>query len=210
MKYSYRRLCAALAGAGLVAAVPAAWSQTTPSDRGPSAGSASDGYSLLPWTRRGYVGINLGQSKYKTGCGTPGFACDDSDTSGRIYTGGMFSEYLGAEIGYLHMGRVERAGGRTDAQGLNLSLVGRVPIGAFNVFAKGGATYGRTRVSSDLLSGVPSGTEKGWGRSYGVGAGYDFTPRSGVVLEWERHRFDFAGDVKDDVESTTLGYVHRF
>jgi len=177
----------------------------------PAAFTRADGYSILPWTRRGYIGINLGQSDYGDfGCGGGGFGCDDNDTRVHVYTGGMFNDWLGLEIGYLNEGKVDRAGGGTRSEGGNISLVGRVPLGAFNVFAKGGATYGRTKVSADALSGVTAGSRRGWGGSYGVGAGFDFTPSSGVVLEWSRHAFRVPGGGRRDVDGTSIGYVHRF
>jgi opacity protein-like surface antigen len=108
------------------------------------------------------------------------------------------------------LGRADRAGGRTRAHGLNLSLLARVPIGPVNVFAKGGATYGRTEVSSDLLSGVSAGKGRGTGAAYGAGIGYDFGRNSSVVLEYGRHQFHFAGVGRKPVELTSIGYVHRF
>lgn len=175
------------------------------------ASSRSDGYSILPYTRRGYVGINIGQSDYKDlRCGSGLFGCDDSATRGHVYTGGLFNDWVGMEIGALYEGGVGRGGGTTRAEGVNLSVVGRVPLGAFNVFAKGGATYGRTRVTADALSGLPAGRVRGWGRSYGAGAGFDITPNHGVVLEWERHAFRVPGGGRRDIDSTSLGYVYRF
>lgn len=176
-----------------------------------SSAASNEGYSWIPGTRRGYVGINLGRSDHGTPCGSGGFGCDKPNVAGKVYSGGMFNDYLGMEVGYLHAGRADRAGGRTDAQGLNASVVGRVPLGsAFNAFAKGGVTYGRTHVSAASTAGVPTGTGSGWGASYGAGLGWDFNRTSGVVLEWERHDFRFAGLGKRDVDMTTIGYRHRF
>ena len=169
-----------------------------------------DAWSLLPGTRRGYVGINLGKPDYRLGSGTGLFDNDDPDAGLHVYTGGLFNDWLGAEVGYLNMGKADRGGGTTRAQGLNLSLVARAPIGQFSVFGKVGATYGRTKVSADLLSGLDEGSASGWGRSYGAGVGFDFTPSSGLVVEWARHRFRFAGDGRDDVDMTSIGYIHRF
>ena len=177
---------------------------------GSTSAASNEGYSWLPGTRRGYVGINLGRSDYGTPCGGGNFACDKPRVAGKVYSGGMFNDHLGLELGYVHMGRADRAGGRTDAQGLNASLVGRVPFGAFNAFAKGGITYGRTHVSAAGASGLPTGTGSGWGASYGAGLGWDFNRTSGLVLEWERHDFRFRGLGKQDVDMTTIGYVHRF
>jgi OmpA-OmpF porin, OOP family len=173
--------------------------------------SGSDGYSLIPMTRRGYAGLNLGRPEYNTPCGAGGFACDDPNLDGYLYTGGLFNDWLGVELGYYYGGKAERAGGRTKAQGLNLSLVARVPLGAFNVFAKGGAIYGQTDVSSGAGSDIVGGRERGWGASYGAGLGFDFSPNTGVVLEWARREFRYpGGGDRRELDSTSLGLVMRF
>jgi hypothetical protein len=128
-----------------------------------------------------------------------------------VYTGGLFNEWLGMELGYTHTGSAERAGGMTRAQGINVSLVARAPLGAFNVFAKGGAIYGETSVSTGPLSDVTAGKRRGWGGTYGAGVGFDFTPTSGVALEWTRREFLFPGNGgRQNADITSLGYVHRF
>ena len=213
LNHRLRRLAPAGAAALLLAlGAGATLAQQTPttSDRS-GASSRGEGWSLLPYTRRGYAGINIGQSDYDDfSCGNGLFGCDDSGTRVHVYTGGLFSEWLGAEIGYLNEGRVRRGGGSTRSEGVNLSLVARAPLGAFNVFGKVGATYGRTRVSSDLLSGLDDGRARGWGRSFGAGVGYDFTPNGGVVLEWSRHAYHVPGGGRRDVDGASVGYVHRF
>jgi hypothetical protein len=128
-----------------------------------------------------------------------------------VYTGGLVNEWFGVELGYMNTGKAHRAGGDTSAQGVNMSLVARAPMGPVNVFAKGGAIYAQTKVSSDGLSGVPSGKHSGWGGIYGAGVGFDFTPTSGVVLEWSRSELRFPGiDSRQNVDTTSVGYVHRF
>lgn len=175
-----------------------------------SAASGSDGYSLVPYTSGGYFGLNVGRPKYDTGCGTPGFECDDGDTSVRVYTGGMLNPFFGVEFAYLHMGDADRSGGTTRAQGVNLSLVGRVPVGdLFGVFAKVGTTYGRTRVSASPLSLVETGSDNGFGLSYGAGASFDFTRNWAVLLEWERHDFRFPGG-RDPVDAGSVGLKYKF
>ena len=197
-------VCLALAG-GLPAQ---AQSGTTGS--GMRASGYGEGYSILPYTRSGYAGINLGKPEWRPDC-VAGFSCDDPNVSVYLYTGGLVNEVLGLEIGYMNSGNADRNGGSVRAQGLNLSLVARVPLGAFNVFAKGGALYGQTRVSADVASGVATGTERGWGGVYGLGAGYDFNPQMGVVLEWARHQFYFpGGDGREDLDTVSLGLVRRF
>jgi OmpA-OmpF porin, OOP family len=168
------------------------------------------GQSLLPGTSSGYFGISLGQPKYHTPCGAGAFECDDPDLGLHLFTGGMLNNIFGVELGYLRMGRAERAGGRSLAQGLNVSAVVRAPVAPFNLFAKGGVTYGRTEVTADALSGIPSGNESGFGASYGAGVGYDLSSRSAVILEYQRHKFHFIGTGKGNVDLLGVGYVMRF
>lgn len=173
--------------------------------------AGDDSYSLLPYTRRGYFGISLGRPEFKNGCGNGAYGCDNPRVGMSIYTGGLFSEWLGMELGYMNTGKADRAGGSTRAQGVSASLVARAPMGAFNVFAKGGAIFGQTKVSTGVLSDVAAGKRRGWGGSYGVGAGYDFTPTSGLVLDWTRNEFRFAGGGgRQNVDTASLGYVQRF
>lgn len=198
-------------GYGYGSASPVRVAQASSSTSSSNAYARDDAYSLLPYTRRGYFGINLGRADFKTSCGTGLFSCDNPKTGVNIYTGGLFNDWVGMEIGYMNTGKADRAGGSTRAEGINVSAVLRAPLGQFNVFAKGGAMYGQTKVSSSLLSGVPEGKRRGWGPVYGGGVGFDFTPTSGLVLEWSRAEMKFpGGGGREDVDTTSLGYVHRF
>lgn len=164
--------------------------------------------SWLPYTRGGYVGLNLGRPDLDLPCGIGG--CDDAEVGGKLYTGGMLTDWLGAELGYVNMGRADRGGGRTEAYGLYVDFVGRLPMGRAALFAKLGTTYGRTTVGADALSGVVAGKDSGWGPNFGFGAEWRFSPQSSVVLEWERHDFHFQGEGREAVDMTSIGYVHRF
>lgn len=167
--------------------------------------------SWLPYTTNGYVGASVGWAEYNNSCGAGGFNCDDPDVSGHVYTGGMFTPYLGAEIGYVHIGEADRAGGTTRAKGVNLSLIGRLPISpVFHAYGKLGTTYGWTKVSANAASGVTTGKEEGWGLAYGLGVGYDFAPNWTAILEWQRHDFNFAGDSRREVDMANIGIKYRF
>lgn len=169
-----------------------------------------EGFSPANLGKSGYLGIDFGQARYSTGCGFGGYRCKNPDLAGRIHAGGLFNDYVGVELGYVHMGSAERAGGRTSAQGVNFSLLGRYPIGSLSMFAKVGATFGRTEVTADALSGLPTGVSKGWGGSYGAGLSYEMARSSALVIEWERHDFRFQGQGKREVQMTTLGYRYKF
>lgn len=199
--------CAGLAVAALAATLPAQAQGTT---GGVRTYNDANAYSLLPYTRSGYIGINAGQSDFANDCGIGLFDCKKSNRAFSVYTGGLLNDWLGAEVGYINTGRADRAGGTTRGQGLALKGVLRAPIGPFNAFLKGGAVYGETRVTASALSTVSTGKRRGWGGTYGAGLGFDFTPNQGVVLEWARHEFVFPGSGRQDVDTTSVGYVYRF
>lgn len=184
-----------------------AQAQSSQSSSMPAGSSGS--FSLIPYATNGYFGVNVGKPEWDLPC-VGLFECSESDTSYNLYTGGMFNPYLGAEVGYVNFGRFERAGGRTRAHGLNLSVVGQLPLGGLTLFAKAGAMYGETKVTASPLSGLATGKDRGWERSYGAGAAFNLSPRSAVVLEWNRYDLNFVGSGRNDIKTTSLGYVHRF
>lgn len=197
-----------LAAIGLTVACTAfAQSGTTDQRRTHAPGEGN--FSVIPYTSHGYVGINVGKPDYDLGC-VGGFGCSDSSTSYNLYTGGMFNRWLGAEIGYVNLGRMDRGGGKSEAHGINLSLVGRVPLGVVHLFGKVGGMYGRTEVSASPLAGIATGKDSGWEGSYGLGFGFDLSPRSSIVVEWNRYDLRFVGAGKREVETTSIGYMHRF
>lgn len=158
-----------------------------------------------------YLGFNAGKSNYSLGSGAGGFAFDKRDTGYSLYGGGYFNNHFGVELGYSNFGRISRAGGSTKAEGINLSLVGRLPLASsFSLIGKVGTTYGRTNVSSLPASGVAAGRETGFGLSYGVGAEYAITPNWSAVLQWDEHDLKFPGGNRDGVSSTSVGLKYRF
>ena len=166
--------------------------------------------SWLPYTRNGYVGLNVGKPHYSVPCGPVG-ECDNPSASTNLYVGGMFNRYASIEFGYMHMGDADRGGGETRAQGLNLSLVGHAPVWSnLSLYGKAGMTYGRTRVERPLGVGLATGRESGWGPSYGFGATWDFNNNWAAVLDWQRNKFEFAGVGKEWVRATSLGVRYRY
>jgi opacity protein-like surface antigen len=158
-----------------------------------------------------YLELGIGQSDYSLGNGIGVFDSDDGDTAYSIRGGSFFNANLGMEIGYTNFGKVNRAGGSTKAEGINLSLVGRMPLSpSFNVLGKIGTTYSHTSVSSDPASLVAAGSEKDFGLSYGIGAEYLITPQWSGVLQYESTKMQFAGDRSDRVGLTSLSARYRF
>ncbi len=177
---------------------------------GASAQAQNSNYSLNA-PGASYVGVNVGKSDFSVGNGNGIFSSESKDTAYSIYGGSYFNNNLGMEVGFTDFGKINRAGGTTKAQGFNVSLVGRLPLSpAFNLLGKVGTTYGRTDVSSSPVSGVASGSESGFGVSYGVGAEYAFNPQLSAVLQYDSHDLKFAGNGRDRVSATTAGLRYKF
>lgn len=180
---------------------------------GPQTDSAVHSATRNAWLpgARSYLGLNLSRSRYSVPCGTTSLLCDNSDRAAQLYAGTMIGNFWGIELGYLNMGRMDRAGGQIRAQGLNLSVVGKAQVArSLGVFGKVGTTYGRSETFALAASSVATGAENGFGLSFGAGVSVDFTPRLSATLEWDSNDFRFAGGGRDPVRSTSLGLQYRY
>lgn len=159
----------------------------------------------------GYVGLSVGKSDFALDNGIGIFSSDQGDTSYGIQAGGYFNNTFGIELGYTDFGTVNRAGGSTTADGVNLSLIGKMPLNpSFNLLGKVGTTYSRTEVSANPATGIVSGSESGFGLSYGIGVEFVFTPQLSAVLQYESQDMKYAGDRDDRVANTSVGVRYRF
>ncbi|MEO8390793.1 MAG: outer membrane beta-barrel protein [Polaromonas sp.] len=203
-----RRLSATVLAAAALAAAAGAQAQSNNSSS--SSNMSSSNYSFYaPGSR--YFGLNVGSSDFSLPSGAGGFPSDNRDTSYNIYGGSYFNNNFGLELGYTDFGKVNRGGGQTDAEGINLSLVGRLPLSnSFNLLGKLGTTYGRTHVSAAPASGLATGSESNWGMSYGIGAEWAFTPALSAVLAWDEHNLKYPGGSKERLSTTSIGLRYRF
>ena len=200
-------LCLLLAAAALP--VPTAAQVVLGPDNAVAFGAAPRG-TWVPGSRS-YLGLNLGRSRYNVSCSTTALLCGDSDRPAELYAGTMVGNFWGVELGYLNMGRIARAGGESRAQGLNLSLVGKAQVAqSMRVFGKVGSTYGRSDTAALAGSSLATGSDQGFGLSYGAGVSYDFTPRLSATLELDSNDFRFSGGGRDPVRSTNLGLQYRY
>ena len=205
MKTSMFRLVPLALALACAAGATAVSAQTTN-----RSGTMAERSSFIPYTQQGYIGLNAGQSKYSLDSGIGNYNFDDTGTAFKIYAGGYINPNFGVEFGYLNFGKANRLGDSTKAQGLNLSVVGRLPLNEqFDVFGKVGTTYARTRTNGYSNLGVQTGKDNGFGLSYGLGVRWAFNTQWAAVLEWERHRLHFA-DGKSNTNLTTLGVQYRY
>ena len=197
-KLSLALLTATLVFAGSVQAQ----SSNTPAPR--------SGYSMYA-PGSAYIGFNVGQSNLNLSNGNNLFGIERSKNTYNLYGGSYFNDFIGLEIGYADFGRINRGGGQTKADGFNLGLVGKLPLGtSFNLLGRLGTTYGRTDVSSNIASGVVAGKQTGWGGSYGIGAEFMFNPELSAVLQYDEYNLKFSGGTRDRINTTSLGLRYRF
>ena len=168
------------------------------------------GYSLMaPGST--YIDLGVGRSEFSLSNGLGGFNSDKRDNAYSVRAGSYGNNMFGLEAGYTDFGNINRGGGSTKANGLNLSLIGKFPLSdQFNILGKVGTTYSRTEVSASPLSGVATGKESGFELSYGLGVEFNFTPQWSAVMQYEEHKMKFAGGETDRVGNTTLSARYRF
>jgi opacity protein-like surface antigen len=160
-----------------------------------------------------YIGLSGGPSDFSRSRGGFGlFNNGDHDTAYSLMAGNYFiNPNVGMELGYTNFGSVPRGGGNTKAEGINISLIGKLPVGSsLNLLGKLGTTYGHTEVSSNPASGIQSGSESGFDWSYGVGAELVITPQWSAVLQYDEHYLKFAGSSSERVTTTTIGARMHF
>jgi OOP family OmpA-OmpF porin len=165
-----------------------------------------------------FVGAGVGQSKIKDFCDGFVGACDDSDTSWKIFGGYQWNRYFGVEAAYVDFGKgtangsllgVSVAGFSAKAWGLSAQAVGTLPIGdQFGLFGKLGLAYSKADLSG-TVAGIPISTDDDdFGLTFGFGAKFNFTRNWGMRVEWER--FQDVGGFDDDVDLISVGVVYTF
>lgn len=209
---SYKATGPGYGPSGNITGAPADGSRTDTRLMGASDSTGGSGRSSWwsPDGGRGSIGLNVGRSRWHAPCGA-GFGCDDTDNYVHLYARNMVNDMWGGELGLLHMGRMDRGGGRTHAYGLDLNLVGKAPIAStFGVYGKIGTVYGHTSTDVAAGSNLTPGTKNGFGLSLGAGVSWDFSPKLSAVLEWDRYDFRFAGTGRDAIHATSLGLQYRY
>jgi hypothetical protein len=211
----FQRSATLIATLGFCAAALAQAPEATPPATSPEPTAASANSTIFPTsrsTRDTFIGIAVGKPTYSTSCGNiAGLSCSNNGTSVSVTAGNMFTRNWGGELSYLDLGKADRAGGSVDARGVNVSLVGRLPVGDNFAFeGKVGATYGVTHVNANPVSGLLSGRASGMGLGYGVAFDVNFTGGLQGSVGWEQHDFHFAGQGMSTVKNITLGLSYRF
>ena len=183
----------------------------------------------------GYGGLSVGQSRSRideapliagqlgTGVTASTLSRDRSDIGYKAYLGYQMTPSFSLEAGYFNLGRFRfgsdttpagHLDGRFRPQGLNLDLVGRVPLGEnFSVFGRVGGLYSRSKLDFNGTGAAvqnSSYTAKGTGYKAGLGIQYAISSSLTLVAEAERYRVrDYPGE-RGNVNLVSVGLVLPF
>jgi opacity protein-like surface antigen len=152
-------------------------------------------------------------------------AKDIMHTAFKVFVGYSMNQYLGFEGGYFDLGSRgwstldANTGGTLAADsktiGINLDVVGSLPLGNWRLFARGGGYYGRSKLtfSSDSGAPIPATSpleEKTFNWKVGAGVGYEFASNVAFRAEWERYRVDVGSGDNYYVDVVSGSLLYRF
>ena len=172
----------------------------------------------LPAFAEPFIGGSLGQSDIGSEITarliTSG-PVDGRDGAFKLFSGYMFSPYVGIESAYVHLGDVTYSGqfgaqpvsdGKVEATGFTIALLGSYSLTQeLALFGKLGIFFWEWQ-ARDTTSGQPFATaEDGNDLSFGLGLSYSFARNWAVRAEWERFKLDDA-----EADLLSVGLVWRF
>lgn len=156
-----------------------------------------------------YLGAGVGQAgvQFEDTIAGENFDYDADSTGFKVIAGWRFLDWLAVEGNYVDLGSGDdNVGGEkleTDVSGISLSVVGFLPIGPVDLFARvGGISW-----EADLESPTTglSASDDGTDLTYGVGAQFRVW---GLSLRAEYEQFDVAD--ADTVDMISLGVTWTF
>jgi len=184
----------------------------------------------------GYIGGNFGRTtatiddpRITSSLAARGFtvtsiADDDRDSGYKVFGGYRINRNFAIEAGYFNLGKFGYVAttlpagtltGTIKLQGVNLDLLGIVPIGEkFSIFGRIGGIYAEAK---DHFTGtgavnvlVPNPQKRAGSYKFGAGLQYDFTRSLSMRAEAERYRIDDAVGNRGDIDLFSVGLVYRF
>ncbi len=160
----------------------------------------------------GYVGVGLGQATIEVDGGdvdggegflvtVPDF--DENDTGYKIYGGWMFNDNIGVEFAYIDFGSMDDNFGfngaeslEVEADGFTLELLGNIPLGPVDLFAKiGMLSYDADVTLNPVPLGSVSAGVDGEDLAWGVGAAVNIGESFSIRAEYEGFELDDVDEV---------------
>jgi OOP family OmpA-OmpF porin len=165
-----------------------------------------------------YIGGSVGKSDFDDGNAVPDLitsgTVDGKDSGFKIFGGYQFNQHFGVEIAYVDLGKAKYSGtfgalpvtgGSVDTSGLNMSIVGTLPLNpSFELFGKVGLFAWEAK-AHDTTGGVPfSGMDDGADVSFGIGVSFNISKNVSIRAEWERF------NAVDSIDFLSLGVAFKF
>jgi hypothetical protein len=147
-----------------------------------------------------YLGGSIGQANVDIDRGLA--RIDEEDTAFKLIAGIRPLDWLAVEASYVDFGKPEGRGQKADSDGVTAFVVGFLPIGPVDLFAKGGLINADTSV---VTNGGNVFSEKGTELAYGVGAQFRLLSL-GVRAEYERFEVSHV----DDLNMFSVGITYTF
>jgi OOP family OmpA-OmpF porin len=183
-----------------------------------------------------YGGIGVGQSRAKvdeqrsaaallgTGITTDILSRDRRDTAYKVFGGYQFNRAFALEAGYFDLGdfgfagvtsNEDRLNGRVRARGMNLDLVGTLPLSDnWSALGRVGAAYTRVRESFDgsATTDLANTAFRGSNTDLKLGVGLQYAFNSSMLARVEAERYRVAGPVsgRTNVDVVSLSLVFPF
>jgi OOP family OmpA-OmpF porin len=190
--------------------------------------------TLAQDTSHTYVGVSVGQSRTGvdangiTGGLVPGVSAassstDEKATAYKVFGGYQFNRYLAIEGGYFNLGSnsfsaatlpAGTLAGETKAQGLNLDLLGALPLTErLSALARIGAhhTWSKSTFSGTGAAAAAAGGKRDdGGYKVGLGLQYELNPSMWLRGEIERYRVKNATGQRANVDLLSVSLVFPF
>lgn len=183
-----------------------------------------------------YGGLSIGQSQARidearissallaSGLTTAAMTRDESDTAYKLFVGYQLNRYVALEAGYFNLGKFGFTSstvpsgtldGRIKLQGLNLDLVGTLPLSdRWSAIGRVGGQYARARDTFTGSGAVnvlnPNPSERGAGYKAGLGLQYEVSPSFLLRAEAERYRIKDGVGNRGDVNLYSVSLVVPF
>ena len=152
------------------------------------------------------------------------FTRDERGLGFKVFAGKQLNRYLAVEYGYFDLGKFDFTAnttdggvvrGETDYRGVNLDLVGQLPLTQrLSLLGRAGVQY--AKVGSDfsgtrLRGGVNNvRTDKETNAKFGVGVEYKLTEAVALRWEIERYRTDATATMDRNVDTASVSLLYKF
>ena len=219
---------AARRGLGLVAlavlgTVSSSWAIAQDETTGPYIGGN------IGRTRADFNNDSINQTLAGQGFRVDSSTADNSGTGYKLFGGYQLNRNFAVEGGYFDLGKSSYSinatqliggalgtfNGETRVRGLNLDLVGMLPLSdRFSVLGRVGAAYAQSRANFNSTGSVPANTSNSrrndTNLKVGLGLQYAITEALAVRAEIERYRVSDPVRNRGHIDMASVGLVYRF